>query len=440
MSTSLAALAASSNTHSPSTVLMSTSNQTNSYNQPSISSPPIAANTSSVLLDVNDSNYEIKTEFYTREGVWKMLPNCEYVRQLQQAQAQSQMQNQQTVSSPASSNNQLNNISQQQAQNAGAVQSGATTPNDPVKVGVFKYTNKNIFRNTTKPSPKNAKKIVCTYCNKEQTMTRSECDEEEDETDDEADSESDDDDVYDESDDYYSDGDDDSNSSDEEVESFKLKEHDDDDDVIFTKLNESEVKCEHCSRPIKLRSKLSRKKSKESKKLKSSSGSANASSLDLLLFNYSREIYFYELNAIRSATAAASSSDQRNLVDKKIYKTFASTCFDINRNASVLNTLALQSNISPMQASKNSASSLNISPSNLSLIVAAGFSKGEIHVFDFFKKEASVFFNNSVNIIIFYVFLNSLHLFKRKLSRFCFNYYSCVNKRMSVFIQYNYIT
>ena len=406
MSTSLAALAASSNTHSPSTVLMSTSNQTNNnnnYNQTSISSPPIAANTSSVLLDVNDSNYEIKTEFYTREGVWKMLPNCEYVRQLQQAQTQSQMQNQQTVSSPVSSNNQLNNINQQQAQNTGAVQSGTTTPNDPVKVGVFKYTNKKIFRNTTKSNPKNLKKIVCSYCNKEQTVSRNEFDEEEeeeDETDEEDDYESDDVDVYDESDDYYSDDDEDSNSSDEEVESFKLKEHDDDDDVIFTKLNESEVKCKHCSRQIKL-SKLSRR-SKQNKKLKSSTGSVNSSSLDLLLFNYSREIYFYELNSIRSASStSASSSDQRNLVDKKIYKTFTSTCFDINRNASVLNTLALQSNISPMQASKNSANNLNISPSNLSLIVAAGFSKGEIHVFDFFKKEASVFFNNSVNINIF---------------------------------------
>lgn len=234
-------------------------------------------------------------------------------------------------------------------------------------------------------------------------MSRNEFDEEEeeeDETDEEDDYESDDVDVYDESDDYYSDDDEDSNSSDEEVESFKLKEHDDDDDVIFTKLNESEVKCKHCSRQIKL-SKLSRR-SKQNKKLKSSTGSVNSSSLDLLLFNYSREIYFYELNSIRSASStSASSSDQRNLVDKKIYKTFTSTCFDINRNASVLNTLALQSNISPMQASKNSANNLNISPSNLSLIVAAGFSKGEIHVFDFFKKEASVFFNNSVNINIF---------------------------------------
>jgi hypothetical protein len=38
-----------------------------------------------------------------------------------------------------------------------------------------------------------------------------------------------------------------------------------------------------------------------------------------------------------------------------------------------------------------------LSPSCLSLILAAGFNKGEIHVFDGFKKEASVFYNNNVS-------------------------------------------
>jgi len=64
-----------------------------------------------------------------------------------------------------------------------------------------------------------------------------------------------------------------------------------------------------------------------------------------------------------------------------------STCFDLNANASMLNTVDLQA--------KSDAQSVDLSPSSLSLIVAAGFSKGEIHVFDGFHKEASVFFNNN---------------------------------------------
>ena len=108
----------------------------------------------------------------------------------------------------------------------------------------------------------------------------------------------------------------------------------------------------------------------------------------------------------------------KNLVDKKAYRTFISTCFDINVTASKLNTLELQKSIavSPSSVSLDAASSLtngsrdvvinalssqeaafNTSPSYLSLIIAAGFNKGEIHLFDGFKKEASVFYNNHVN-------------------------------------------
>jgi len=120
----------------------------------------------------------------------------------------------------------------------------------------------------------------------------------------------------------------------------------------------------------------------------------------------------------------------KNLIDKKVYRSFISTCFDINLMASNLNTLDLQNksvqqnktdlltndtnSISNMTTSSmstgvstssgNVATKMNLSPSCLSLIIAAGFSKGEIHVFDGFKKEASVFYNN--NVIIFFF---SLH-------------------------------
>ncbi len=83
-----------------------------------------------------------------------------------------------------------------------------------------------------------------------------------------------------------------------------------------------------------------------------------------------------------------------------MYKTFMSTCFDINSNASIANTIALQNNSSPTHpsSSKNKAE-LNLTPSCLSLIVAAGFNRGEIHVFDAYKKDASVFFNNTVRVL-----------------------------------------
>ena len=112
----------------------------------------------------------------------------------------------------------------------------------------------------------------------------------------------------------------------------------------------------------------------------------------------------------------------KNLVDKKAYRTFISTCFDINVTASKLNTLELQKSIaaSSSSISLTEASSLtngsrdisikalssqeaafNTSPTYLSLIIAAGFNKGEIHLFDGFKKEASVFYNNHVTILKF---------------------------------------
>ena len=109
-----------------------------------------------------------------------------------------------------------------------------------------------------------------------------------------------------------------------------------------------------------------------------------------------------------------------------------STCFDINYVASQANTLVYQTkapqlvtpittnNNNNVQAAAGSSSSnssstintpitniqsqpnLNLASSYLSLIVAAGFNKGEIHVFDVFKKEASVFFNNSVIFLLFF--------------------------------------
>ena len=76
-----------------------------------------------------------------------------------------------------------------------------------------------------------------------------------------------------------------------------------------------------------------------------------------------------------------------------------STCFDINLTASISNTVSLQL-AKPQNANLLNSDfdkiNFSTSTSQLSLIVAAGFNKGEIHVFDVFKKDASVFYNNMV--------------------------------------------
>lgn len=76
-----------------------------------------------------------------------------------------------------------------------------------------------------------------------------------------------------------------------------------------------------------------------------------------------------------------------------------STCFDINKVATVCNTALLQLNKTiniNLSSSDFEKMSFSTTTSQLSLIVAAGFNKGEIHVFDLFKDEASVFYNNQV--------------------------------------------
>jgi hypothetical protein len=117
-----------------------------------------------------------------------------------------------------------------------------------------------------------------------------------------------------------------------------------------------------------------------------------------------------------------------------MYKTFLSTCLDVNKSATAGNTVALQAKRShiSLNASQQSTataggtiggatnlstqilnarseslkndSGFSTATANLSLIVAAGFNKGEIHVFDLFKNDASVFYNNSVSrfCLVFY--------------------------------------
>lgn len=209
----------------------------------------------------------------------------------------------------------------------------------------------------------------------------------------------------------------------EEQEQFV--EEDDDDDVIFTKFGgqiqqnaKSKTKssqkesqrnqqlmmvCKLCNRKL-VAANDTRKKTAKSQSNQDNVDTLSSPSLDLILFNYAREIYTYEFNSVKSKTpnpnpGSDASHQTRNMIDKKAYKTFVSTCFDINHTASIANTLVYQTKVPISFTSIQNANllnpQLNLAPSYLSLIVAAGFNKGELHVFDVFKKDASIFFNNT---------------------------------------------
>ena len=226
MTTSLAALAAASSSHSSSsTVLMSPASFQNSNNLSSISSS-----------DITDSHMDIKTEFYTREGLWKLVPNGEYVRQ------QQQQQQQQSISQNSMGGGQVNNYTQ-------------SSFNEPVKLNVFKFSKNDEKRRN-----------VCEKCilelqekNKKETedknvqfnVYRS----------------------YDDNEDVVMFGQQQSNST---CVDDSDDDHDDDESLDDCEKNVNEPQstyCKYCSASL---------------------------CLDLVLFNYAREIYFYEFNTIKS--------------------------------------------------------------------------------------------------------------------------------------------
>lgn len=243
--------------------------------------------TSLNMIDTGDTNYEIKTEFYTREGVWKQVSNGEYIRQLQQQQQQQNMSPQYQQMNGSGSN--INNGNNQQT-SLGGCQS--LSSNDSVRIGVFKYSRRSIFKMRSDGSSTKARrsksfrtKLKCSKCHREQ---------------------SDDDD-----DDYYEDIEENNINNSQEN-----SEYDDDDDVIFSKVNNSDSDfndeystddddendddssmCKYCKQLLK------KKRNEDNDKRLTSVSSGNneklIKSLDLMLFNYAREIYFYEFNPFK---------------------------------------------------------------------------------------------------------------------------------------------
>jgi hypothetical protein len=285
MTTSAAALAVNQNTNS------------NYYMSSSHSSPvlPTSAasnnnnnnSSSTSIMDITDSNYEIKTEFYTREGIWKLAPNCEYMKsyQLQQQQQQNYyQQNNQLNNSNSSSNsanlNQLNNSNNGSNLNQSSttiVNNNSTTSNDQVKLGIFKYSYETIyganFNQSASQSLSDSNKSpkLCKECNLKLKL--------------------------------------DHNYDDEIV--------DDDDDVIFTKfnpnnssfisnktnvLNENSITCKLCNKKLDKNQMITANNKKTSNTNSNDLNKLTSSppSLDLLLFNYGREMYTYEFNSIKS--------------------------------------------------------------------------------------------------------------------------------------------
>ena len=277
----------------------SNSNNNNNHNNTNnickATTNPIDNTSTSTMVDTGDTNYEIKTEFYTREGMWKQVPNGEYIRQLQQQQQQQQSmspQYQQMHGGMNGSSANVSNGNQQSSMGGGQTSSS----NDSVKIGVFRYSKRSIFKKINDDSSTRTRrksfrtKLKCFHCQREQ------------------------------SDDDDDDDDEDEIVNKDENNSQENSDYDDDDDVIFTKVKNADsdydgeddssdnddgdddttnqLKCKYCKQFLRKK----RNDECDNKRLASakSLGNENLKSLDLMLFNYAREIYFYEFNPVKS--------------------------------------------------------------------------------------------------------------------------------------------
>lgn len=222
MTTSLAALVATNSTPQACSGVSESNNLTNC---------------SSPVLDITDSNYEIKAEFYTREGLWKLVPALEFARQVHNLNLNSSLPN----SSQAYSNTQAGqNVQSLSSQNN----------NDPVKLNLFTFKKSLIFKDFSLNSKSNRRQL-CHRCLSSKKTNRlnilAESDSDEDNSD-----------II-----FSNVGD---NSSETETDS------------------DSDKKCGQCRIDLDSESSTdsNRKYSKPDDQI-----------LDVIIFNYGREIYFY---------------------------------------------------------------------------------------------------------------------------------------------------
>ena len=254
--TSLAHLAASS----PSAVLMS-----NSLNS-ATSQTSTAAVLSSNFDLLNDTNYEIKTEFYTREGVWRLAPGGEYARQVQTQQSQVNY----TQTSMQQTNSSVSNSAYTTTPAAGGLNAAGggvglgnapTTNNDSVRIAQFKFSRNMHSDNSGGPVRKNNSR-VCVACKLNHNTT-------------------------------------DNKKSTRGLQS-NYEDDDDDDDVVCTRVRDelaiettsseatnTQYACKYCRSAMNADGQLD-------------TAAVNSPALDLLFYNFSREIYFYEFNPVKS--------------------------------------------------------------------------------------------------------------------------------------------
>lgn len=111
--------------NSPSTI-MNTENMNNGGGGLGSHNQQVASNSS--LVDVNDSAQEVKTEFYTREGIWKLMQGSgEYSRQIQSSQQQ-QFQQSQTTTQIGGQQTMQQGLGSQQQQNGSNTNLNGTGP------------------------------------------------------------------------------------------------------------------------------------------------------------------------------------------------------------------------------------------------------------------------------------------------------------------------
>ena len=249
MTTSLAALASTPSAHSPSTGLISNNSISNTV---STNSPLSNQQQSPMLIDSGeyDSNQDIKSEFHTREGLWKLVKHGEFVRQQQNNYQQSQM------------SGQLNNGTNQLANNS---QTNQTTSNEPVKIAYFKYSNDLLFQHNAATNNsmrlKMQHKNYCIKCMKLIISQQKKI------------------------------------SESTTTTNSRNLDHDDDDDIVYynetTTSSNQEDLCKYCNSKLDSNDSLSTISA-------NNTNNSTSQSLEIVVFNYSREIYFYEFNLFKS--------------------------------------------------------------------------------------------------------------------------------------------
>lgn len=269
--TSLASLAASPSSHPPSS---------SSYIQPSAVNTTAPATSASIEL--NDTNYEIRSEFYTREGIWKLVSDYSRPSLASSSFTAGNATISTTVTtSPVGGTGSVNNNNNTSTPNQNYSILNPTSNNDPVKVALFKFSA-NMLNSVTNhdnsgvPVIKNYGKAcaACTRLGKSGPSFHLKPDEYDD-------------------------------------------EDDDDNDVIVSKLSINENSgsmnsgnsvalqayfCKYCKASLNENGETV---FSQPPTLSSVNEQSDNLSFDFVLFNYAREVYAYEFNPIQLSVSLA---------------------------------------------------------------------------------------------------------------------------------------